>query len=146
MKYIVFIILVACGLNTYGQSIETRIPLENGITHHTIEENKIQLMKDANLALEEIKKYKRNRNTGYFLVGCGAGVLYYACDHMEVPLKYTGYNRSDYLNKRNQRRVVGLVGGTIMGVGTYFIIRSNKTLKNAEIRLQPNGGGIRFYF
>ena len=146
MKYITLIIIIVCGLNAYGQSLEKKLPLENGITHHTIEENKIQMMKDANFALEQIKKYRSKKIFSYGLYALGGGLTYYALDHMDVPTKYPGYDKDRYDKQRRERLAVGIVGGVIIGAGVYINIRNQRLLKNAEIRLKPNSGGITFYF
>ena len=146
MRYIVFILLIVCGLTTSGQTVKKKIPSKNGITHHTINENKIQLMKDANFALEEIRKFQSKKILSYGLIGLGAGLTYYAMDHMDTPVKYPGYDKDRYDRQKRERLTVGIIGGVIMGAGIYINIRNHKLLKNAELRLQPNSSGITFYF
>ena len=65
MRHITLIILIVCGFTTYGQSVKKKTPVENGITHHTINENKIQLMKDANYALKEIREFQSKKILGF---------------------------------------------------------------------------------
>ena len=147
MKFLSFIILIACSLCVNGQSLKKRMPNNHGITHHTIKENKIQMMKDVNYAIEGIKRYKRNRNLGYGMAAVGTGILYYAASHMDVPIHYSNdYKYDDYKQKRQDRRIVGVVGSIILGTGAYLVIKNRKLLRNAEIRLQSNYGGIKFYF
>ena len=133
MKHLFIIILIACTTQLYGQSLKEKIPGEYGITHHSIHENKIQLMKNANFALEDIKKFKRNRNLGAGLIIAGGGLAYYAGSFMDIPVKYPGYDEGEYDDKNRRRQIVGIAGGVMIGAGAYVTLRSQKLLKHAEI-------------
>ena len=144
--YILAMVSIACTLNGHAQNIEDRITNQYGVTHHTLNENKIQLMKSANFAIENIKKYQRKRNLGLCVAGAGAGVFYYACSHMEIPVKFEGRDNSEYDRTRRRRIAVGAAGVALMGTGAFLVVKNDKLLRNAEVMLQPDSGGVRFYF
>lgn len=153
MKLIVAVLgLLLCTVGN-AQEVKKRIPFKNGVTHHSISEDKIELMRSANLVKEKIIKYKTRKKIGYGLCVLGAGAIYYACDHMKVPQYWYSKNSQRYIERnriadkrRDRRRVVAILGAATFVTGSYIIWKNHKLLRRIEFNLSPTTGGLKFYW
>ena len=130
-------------LGSYAQ----RIPNKNGITHHTITEDKIQLMKNCNLAQEKIIKYQKSIIENIGLCVFGGSIMYVAAEQLPIPVKFNdGTKGKNYKSRKNLRKYTGILGAGIFGYGVYRLCRNWRLLNKAKLNLRPTNGGIKFVF
>ncbi|MFA8451783.1 MAG: hypothetical protein ACEPOW_13900 [Bacteroidales bacterium] len=147
MRFLLTTIMIVCVLNVYSQSLKKKIPNKFGVTHHFIAEDKINLMKDANLAQDLIDKYKTNITIGYAETAIGVGGLVFAGCFMDVPQWWSdGRRDSKARRRRNLRYGASAIGAAFVIDGVIRIGRNHKKLRKIQVTLQPTTGGVRFYF
>jgi len=149
MKYALIIILLICTLGLKAQSIDysKRIPNKFGVTHHFINEDKIQLMKNANETKDLINKYETNVVVGYAEIAVGTGILTFAGCFMKVPQEWSnGYQQDRYDRRKRNRYIVAGVGVLFTTVGCITIYKNHKKLRKVDLHMSPVSGGLRFHF
>lgn len=128
-------------------TLSIRFPNSNGITHHWLNENKIQLMKNEILTQKLIRTYKRKVSVGYASIALGTGILTYASAFQKVPQWYsTGYNNHVAKQRRNIRQGTALIGLVFVTVGVIRVYKCNKILNRVELVLRPTSGGVTLFF
>jgi len=149
MRYILLISIMILSLGVKSQVVDysKKIPNKYGVTHHFIEEDKINLMKDANLASDIAKSCERGLMTGYIEVGVAAAGMTVAGLFMKVPQHWSdGRHEGRADNRKNWRTGVVIVSSIIGIDGVLRIGRNHKKLKKIQYTLTPTSGGVRFYF
>jgi len=149
MRAFLILSMLICTLGLKAQSTDytKRLPSKFGVTHHFINEDKIQLMKNANEVKDLITKYKYNVKIGYAEVAIGTGILTFAGCFMKVPQKYSsGYQKDRYDRYKRNRYIVAGVGILFTTVGCVTIYNNHKKLRKVDLHMSPVSGGFRFYF
>ncbi len=149
LKFILVILVTACAFSAQAQGLSGMAPRPKKmkVSHHFIKEDKINLMKDANLAMKMIKDYEANIKIGYAETGLGvAGFIYVGC-FMDVPQFWSNNHKESIAKKNRNARYVGAAISALFVIdGVLRIGRNHKKLSKIHWTLQPTSGGIKFYF
>jgi len=148
-RCLLLIFILSIGSNSYAQEKDwgLHIPNPNGVTKHTIRENKIQLFKNANYARRQLKKYKTNIDIGYIELAIGTAGLTFAGCFMDVPQYWeNGRCKNRGIRRRNARYVVSAVSILFIADGTLKIRKNRKILAEIDYTLSPIHGGLIFKF